>query len=595
MLCQLNNKAAFIKDVAMGGMGARNESLQDAVQSNIVPISSSTSENSATSSPSPHHQRPLEEMMEGLSINDEKGPDFKPDQGHTRPGRPYPNPVTCSASIVTSDSVSNILDHATSSSFSRYRDPASHARLFCKKNADPASSLPGLSEDSDEQVFAPKPAFWSKGQDIRILCQLMASLTLTDKSPLASSSGTTSEKHVDLVMESVSDLCEDPASLFLSAAPSASSIQPAEERTATQFETAIVTSKSPGTFGTGKPAPAQPARNVAVKVTSFTPSKAQGSFSLSKSNAKQVTATGPVTPSITPNSAMPSAEAQRSSLPLSTSGTCTKGSKAQGRRFRERDANSRQELELLVASDKVPGIYKAKVQAVIESPLCDEVSAKSHSTVSTIPELVDVGAGAAVAAVASVGKILSKGQFKQELEFFRNLRNAYPLVWSVLITVTLQSGRTPQDVLGDANTEVLGCEWAVDYRRLDKLSRNDTSADSEAFFTHAEIPMSIRPLFDQAQSKITSGSRQIFEQAVKQWAKDRQSNGNRGMFIKCLRKAGWIEADSEYTRFVRWSTELAPMPIRRACHGHFRWAYPRLHYAVASERMAKMIDLEHVR
>ena len=133
----------------------------------------------------------------------------------------------------------------------------------------------------------------------------------------------------------------------------------------------------------------------------------------------------------------------------------------------------------------------------------------------------------------------------------------------------------------------------IDFERLDRASSGDSTTNSGAFFARADIPMALRPIFDQAQSKIFSGGCQVFEMAVKQWAKDRNAKGNKALFLQCLRRAGWIEAQSEYAEFIRWSMEFPPDAIRKACLNHFKWAFPRLLHAVSSERIRKMGDLVH--
>jgi hypothetical protein len=100
-------------------------------------------------------------------------------------------------------------------------------------------------------------------------------------------------------------------------------------------------------------------------------------------------------------------------------------------------------------------------------------------------------------------------------------------------------------------------------------------------------------MFDNTRNRIIDGDRQIFEQAVKQWAKDTHSTVNKDAFIGCLRSAGWIEVDSQYTRLMRWPTDLPPGSMEKACPGHFNWVFPRLLHAVCSERMEMTRNLTY--
>jgi hypothetical protein len=211
--------------------------------------------------------------------------------------------------------------------------------------------------------------------------------------------------------------------------------------------------------------------------------------------------------------------------------------------------------------------------------------------VSSISELAKVGPGAEVTPFPCVSNHSSKTQVQRDLEYYRRIREEHGQVWIALITVFLQSGRTPKNFLGSDCNEILGGEWVIDYMRVDRNSRRDVS--SEAFFSRADIPVSLRPMLDHAASKIVSGNLHVFEMAVKHWAKHGSSNGNRALFMQCARKAGWTEPHSEYTQFVIWSTVYTPLPIRTACLDYFRWAFPRLLHAVLSERPGNMPQIQH--
>lgn len=103
-------------------------------------------------------------------------------------------------------------------------------------------------------------------------------------------------------------------------------------------------------------------------------------------------------------------------------------------------------------------------------------------------------------------------------------------------------------MLGDACNEILGSQLVIDYERLDRLSRSDIATESEAFSVRSKLPSTLRPMSDsahnRAHNRIIGRDRQIFEQAVKQCAKDTDSTVYRDAFIGCLRSAGRIEVDS---------------------------------------------------
>lgn len=105
-------------------------------------------------------------------------------------------------------------------------------------------------------------------------------------------------------------------------------------------------------------------------------------------------------------------------------------------------------------------------------------------------------------------------------------------------------------MFGNDCNEILGSERLIDFERLDRVSREGTTGKSEASFTRENIPLTLRSMFDHALNKIMSGSCRVFDKAVKHWAMDHNSEGNKAMFMQCLERAGWTQADSRLTRFM---------------------------------------------
>ncbi len=253
--------------------------------------------------------------------------------------------------------------------------------------------------------------------------------------------------------------------------------------------------------------------------------------------------------------------------------------------FRDRSDDERRELEDIL--HQVPDQFKIDVHKVIQSQVCDVVPPLSDETVRSIPDLAKTGPGASVGPHPFAEKFRSRAECGRDLTYFRELRQKTPQVWLDLITILLQSGRNPKDILNNECDEILGAEWVIDLARVDKVAREGSAADPLAFFARDHVSMTLRPLFDQAVDKLVGDGRKVFEMAVKNWIKHDKSGSNKVLFIQCLERAGWTQAHSHFTRFMGWATGDAPAPIKRACFNHFRWAFPRLLRAVSTERLEK--------
>ncbi len=253
--------------------------------------------------------------------------------------------------------------------------------------------------------------------------------------------------------------------------------------------------------------------------------------------------------------------------------------------FRDRSDKERKELEAMLR--QVPDQFKIDVHKVIQSQVCDMVPALSAEEVRSIPDLAKTGPGASVRPHPFADKFRSKADSGRDIMYFRELRQQTPQVWLDLITMILQSGRSPKDVLDSEYDRILGAEWVTDLERIDKVAREGSHTVSKAFFTREDVSVTLRPLFDQAASKMMTDGCKVFEIAVKNWIKHDKSGDNKALFIQCLERAGWVQAHSHFTRFMGWATGDAPPAIKRACFNHFRWAFPRLLRAVSAERLER--------
>jgi hypothetical protein len=276
---------------------------------------------------------------------------------------------------------------------------------------------------------------------------------------------------------------------------------------------------------------------------------------------------------------------QTSALPNAQTGQKVSRKQSVPEGFRDRSENSRKEIDRCM--DQVPEQYKIDVHKVREAKVCDETPAPSSGIATSIPELANMGPGARVIPPPRREQVLTHDQARDALRYFKGVRAENGQVWLDLITAILQSGRTPKETFSDDCSKILDTEWVIDYARLDKIARKTTDGQ-DAFFTPENIHPAHRPLFDEAFRVVMSGGGRIFDQAVAKWSLGGNSPGeNKGLIMQCLERAGWIRADSEMTRFMKWSLDasLSPLPIRRACNCHFKWAFPRLLHAVSSERI----------
>ncbi|ERF71034.1 hypothetical protein EPUS_03314 [Endocarpon pusillum Z07020] len=253
--------------------------------------------------------------------------------------------------------------------------------------------------------------------------------------------------------------------------------------------------------------------------------------------------------------------------------------------FRDRSDKERKELEGML--NQVPDQFKIDVHKVIQSQVCDTVPGLSDERVRSIPDLAKTGVGASVGPHPFADKFRSKADNGRDIAYFRELRQEMPQVWLHLITMVLQSGRSPKDIFDNECDAILGAEWVTDLERIDRVAREGSAADSKAFFTREDVSMTLRPTFDHAVDKMTKDGCKVFEMAVKNWVKHDKSGGNKDLFLQCLERAGWIQAHSHLTRFMGWATGDAPPAIKRACFNHFRWAFPRMLRAVSTERLEK--------
>lgn len=253
--------------------------------------------------------------------------------------------------------------------------------------------------------------------------------------------------------------------------------------------------------------------------------------------------------------------------------------------FRDRSDEERKELEGML--HQVPEQFKIDVHKVIQSQVCDMVPGRSDESVRSIPDLAKTGVGASVGPHPFADKFRSKADSGRDIAYFRELRQQTPQVWLHLITMILQSGRSPKDIFENECDGILGAEWVTDFERIDRVAREGSAADSKAFFTREDVAMTLRPAFDHAVDKMINDGCKVFEVAVKNWVKHDKSGGNRDLFLQCLERAGWIQAHSHLTRFISWATGDAPSVIKRVCSSHFRWAFPRLLHAVSGERLEK--------
>jgi hypothetical protein len=245
-------------------------------------------------------------------------------------------------------------------------------------------------------------------------------------------------------------------------------------------------------------------------------------------------------------------------------------------------------LQLEIAVHVVPHEWKVEADRAIKwAPTRGFMHPRSNKVLSSFPELVNFGPGATVAPLKVVRRYCSSAQRTQILGAFRKVRKTTPQIWSALITSRLQSGRTPEDVLDKDCNDILGGTWVVDLMRLDRLSRSESVVQSEKFFTPKELPKSLHRLWNRAH-RMSTVHFEVFEKAVKQWAQDPKSKGNKATFLSCLRKAGWTEAHSRYAEFIRWTLDSAPRPLQDAFRPYFRWTFPRLYGAVSNERLDEL-------
>ncbi|KAF7511329.1 hypothetical protein GJ744_004894 [Endocarpon pusillum] len=253
--------------------------------------------------------------------------------------------------------------------------------------------------------------------------------------------------------------------------------------------------------------------------------------------------------------------------------------------FRDRSDKERKELEGML--NQVPDQFKIDVHKVIQSQVCDTVPGLSDERVRSIPDLAKTGVGSSVEPHLFADKFRSKADSGRDIAYFRDLRQQMPEVWLHLITMVLQSGRSPKDIFDNECDGILGAEWVTDLERIDRVAREGSAADSKAFFTREDVSMTLRPTFDDAVDKMINDGCKVFEIAVKNWVKHDKSGGNKDLFLQCLERAGWIQAHSHLNRFMGWATGDAPPAIKRACFAHFRWAFPRMLRAVSTERLEK--------
>lgn len=208
----------------------------------------------------------------------------------------------------------------------------------------------------------------------------------------------------------------------------------------------------------------------------------------------------------------------------------------------------------------------------------------SDRSVRSIPDLVNQGPGAKVAPFR--GKRLSEEEEQQIRGYLRDIRNHHFPIWLGLMMKVLQSGRTPKKLLRKKYHEILGGEWVLDYERIDRIARGDIRFACEKYFDSNCVGKELREefagTFDEAYSKIEDGGLRVFGELITEWAmKCKESRSKTdvmlfSMFVACVCKAGWVEAEPKYGQFIRWSQEMAPEPLKSVCREHFRWAFPRL-------------------